>query len=370
MFSPLAQSNTSTGAALIVKNERDDVRLIAFYLPQFHRTKENDAWWGDGFTDWTNVRRALPAFPGHQQPRVPAQLGYYDLTDPQVPQLQAELARSSGVSAFCYYYYWFGDGKRMLEGPVDALLEPGSPDFPFCMCWANENWTKAWDGHDKTILVEQIYSPAEDVAFIRSLLPFFKDPRYVRVNGKPLLLVYRAENLPDAQATATRWRDICRTELGTDLFLLNVLSSQVGGATEGAAGFDAAVEFPPHGTIMTEVTLEQRRDGFRGAAVDYVSMAKEMLARAPYPFKFFRGVMPQWDNTPRRPDDGIAYVNTHPQNYFRWLQLAVQQTRAMHSGDERLVFINAWNEWGEGAYLEPDAEFGNAWLEATAAALK
>ncbi len=352
-------------------NNEVDVRLIAFYLPQFHRTKENDEWWGEGFTEWTNVRRARAAFPGHLQPRVPAQeLGYYDLTDPRIPQLQAELARKSGISAFCYYYYWFGQGKRMLERPVDALLKPGSPDFPFCMCWANENWTRTWDGQDSTILMQQTYSAEEDAAFIRSLLPFFKDRRHVRVNGKPLLLVYRVENLPDARATTTRWRDICRAELGVEPYLVNVLSTRFDGAPQATGGFDAAVEFPPHGTMMSEVPLEQRRPGFRGAAIDYISTARELLSRAPYPFKFFRGVMPQWDNTPRRPDDGICYVNTHPQNYLRWLQMAVRQTRKMHAGDERLVFINAWNEWGEGAYLEPDSEYGNAWLEATAAALK
>lgn len=356
-----------------MNTEINDVRLIAFYLPQFHQTKENDAWWGAGFTEWTNVRRAQPAFPGHQQPRVPAPpLGYYDLTDPKVPHVQAELARSHGIAAFCHYYYWFGDGKRMLERPVNALLEPGSPDFPFCMCWANENWTRTWDGEENAILIEQKYSPEEDLAFIQSLFPFFRDARYTKVNGKPLLLVYRAENLPDALATTTRWRNACLAELGVEPYLVQVLSTGKGADSTPpeTGGFDAAAEFPPHGTMMYEVELPQARPGFKSLALDYVATAMEMISRQPYPFKFFRGVMPGWDNTPRRPDDGMLFVNTHPRNYFRWLKEAVTQTRSMHAGDERLVFINAWNEWGEGAYLEPDAEYGTGWLQATAAALK
>ena len=172
-------------------------RSVAFYLPQFHRVAENDAWWGEGFTEWTNVRDGRPRFPGHTQPHVPGELGYYDLTDPDVRAAQASLAGRHGIDAFCYYHYWFG-GRRLLERPFDEVLRSGEPDFPFLLCWANEPWTRAWSGGGRHVLMPQPYSDIDDVAHIRALLPAFADPRYLRIDGRPVFLVYKAGELPDA----------------------------------------------------------------------------------------------------------------------------------------------------------------------------
>ncbi len=198
-------------------------RVIAFYLPQFHPIPENDAWWGAGFTEWTNVRKARPLFPGHYQPHVPADLGYYDLRDPGARQAQADLARAYGIYGFCYYHYWF-NGKRLLSQPFDAVLESGKPAFPFCLCWANHHWNRAWDGQATQLLMQQTYSAQDDLAHIRWLAPAFRDARYIRVAGKPLFLVYNASDLPDALRTTSLWRDEAHRLGMGDLFLVKVES--------------------------------------------------------------------------------------------------------------------------------------------------
>src|SRR5271170_3953131 len=206
---------------LIATNSARSPRFIAFYLPQFYPTPYNDEWWGKGFTEWTAVARARPRFRGHYQPHLPADLGFYDLRLPEVREAQADLARQHGVYGFCYYHYWF-NGRRLLERPLDAILELGKPDYPFCICWANENWTRTWDGLARNILIEQHYSEEDDFAHIRHLIPILEDRRYIRIEGKPLVLLYRVEVLPDAQKTAERWRtETQKAGLG-DIFLMNV----------------------------------------------------------------------------------------------------------------------------------------------------
>ena len=339
------------------------VRVIAFYLPQFHRIPENDAWWGEGFTEWTNVRKARRNFAGHAQPHVPGELGYYDLTEPGVREAQASLARAHGVDAFCYYYYWFG-GKRLLERPLDDVVASGRPDFPFCVCWANENWTRRWDGLDHEVLMRQRYSAADSADFIASLLPLFRDRRYVRIDGRPLLLVYKLAELPDVEGTVAIWRRACIDAGVGNPYLAAVQWTALDDPTRH--GFDAAVEFPPIGHAAESVVarLPERDPSFRGNAFRYANLAADYLLRPRPAFKAFAGVTPMWDNTARRQNDGMVVVDSTPALFGVWAQHALEQTRRRHAGDSRILFVNAWNEWAEGNHLEPDALHGRAYLEA------
>ena len=217
--------------------------VIAFYLPQFHPIPENDAWWGKGFTEWTSVTKACPLFRGHYQPHLPADLGFYDLRVAESREAQADLAREYGVTGFCYYHYWFS-GKRLLHRPFDEVLTSGRPDFPFCLCWANENWTRVWDGGDSEVLVEQTYSEQDDVAHIRWLARAFADPRYIRIKDKPLFIIYRAHKLPDIRKTTAIWRDECRSLGIGEIFLCRV-DTGTDILPPNEVGLDAAVEFQP-----------------------------------------------------------------------------------------------------------------------------
>ena len=345
-----------------------DVKLIAFYLPQFHPIPENDAWWGEGFTEWINVKRARPNFVGHYQPHLPGELGFYDLRAPETRAAQAELARVHGIHGFCYYYYWF-NGRRLLHRPLDDVVQSGQPDFPFCVCWANENWTRRWDGGNDELLVAQKYSPENEQALISDLVPLFRDPRYIRVRGRPLVLVYRANLLPEPRRATDIFRSVTRAAGDAEPYL--VMVHVPGMSPPGEWGFDAGVEFPPHSTEVNPLTedIEKLNPNFVGDVWDYVSAARYAIGRPLPDFPLFRGVMVGWDNTPRLQDNGHVFVNTHPENYRRWLSAMIAQTRQTKPPEERLVFINAWNEWGEGCYLEPDLQFGRGYLEATRAAL-
>ncbi len=349
--------------------EAPDVRLVAFYLPQFHPVPENDAWWGKGFTEWTNVARARPLFAGHEQPRLPADLGFYDLRLAETRDAQADLARRYGVGAFCYYFYWFG-GRRFLARPLSEMLASRRPDMPFCLCWANESLTRRWDGRDKDVLLEQVHTPESDRAFIEDALPYLADPRYLRVDGVPLLLVYRPPLLADPVGTLAYWRDRCRA---AGIGGLHVAGMETFGfADPRPLGFDSVVEFPPHGARGDDLTADiaDRPPEFRGRILDYPTVAARALARTAPDFRRFRGVMPGWDNTARRGLDAKIFIRSTPEAYGDWLRQAVARARAECPPGQRLVFVNAWNEWGEGAHLEPDQRHGHAYLRATAAALR
>ena len=226
------------------------VRCIAFYLPQFHPIRENDDWWGTGFTEWTNVTRATPLFPGHYQPHLPADMGFYDLRLSEVREQQAALARQYGIHGFCYYHYWFA-GRRLLEQPVEAVRASGRPDYPYCFCWANENWTRRWDGADNDILIAQDPNRTDDKRFITDLLPHLRDPRYIRVGGKALLIVYRVGLLPNAKRSAEIWRETARREGVGDLYICAAKTYDTSDPVY--YGFDAIVEFPPHGTRIGQI---------------------------------------------------------------------------------------------------------------------
>lgn len=346
----------------------DDVQLLAYFLPQFHAIPENDAWWSPGFTEWTNVRRARPNFQGHDQPRVPGELGYYDLLDPLTRAKQASLARQYGVNGFCYYHYWF-HGRRVLEKPLDIILKSREPDFPFCIFWANENWTKNWDGGSKELLIEQTHSVADDIAFIEHLLPFFADHRYIRVAGRPLLMIYRIDLFPDARRTIRLWQEVCRAQ-GVEAPYLVKADTKASGPPE-QYGADASVEFPPH-RLHAGSLLGGRSRGFvsdfSGTALSYRTVAAHMATAAEPPHTHFRTVVPGWDNTARRQKDGTILVDASPELYRAWLRETICRAQRVLPPGRRLVFINAWNEWAEGAYLEPDQTHGRAMLEATLAA--
>ena len=351
-------------------SDTNGVRAIAFYLPQFHPIPENDKWWGKGFTEWTYVTRANPLFPGHYQPHLPDELGFYDLRVPEVREAQAELAREHGIYGFCYHYYWFG-GKCLLERPLSEMLSTGEPDFPFCLSWANENWTRRWDGREQEILLKQEYSPQGDLAFIQGLLPVLSDRRYIRVKGKPLLLVYRTESLPNPKKTAEAWRQqAIKAGIG-DLYLCRVESFS--DAEPEDIGFDAACQFPPLFIGSPELDPALVFNGtdpsdFKGKMLDYRGLAQRAL-NSEVSYKRFFGVTPSWDNTPRRGNDAYMWLNSSPQEYENWFAQALTNTISRYQGEERLIFINAWNEWGEGCHLEPDQRFGRAFLQATSRAL-
>lgn len=334
-------------------------RLIAFYLPQFHPIPENDKWWGTGFTEWTNVVRAEPQFIDHYQPHLPGELGFYDLRVPETREQQAALAREHGVHGFCYYHYWFG-GRRLLDRPFREVLKTKAPDLPFCLCWANENWTRNWDGASDQILVAQAYSPQDDERFITELFDAFADDRYIRVDDKPLLLVYRPSLLPDARATAERWREACHRAGIGDLFLCNVHSLDA--VDPRSIGFDASVDFPPVNKPLTIARgIRFLNQDFTGNVCNY--WVPTQLDAPEY--TLFPTVVPSWDNTPRRDGRATILMGSTPERYGEWLDLACRHVMKEFAADRRLVFVNAWNEWGEGCHLEPDARYGRAYLETT-----
>ncbi len=350
-------------------------RLIAFYLPQYHPIPENDAWWGKGFTDWTNVARARPLFPGHYQPHIPADLGFYDLRLPEVRAAQAELAQQYGVDGFCYYHYWF-NGTRLLDRPFQEVLRSGKPALPFCLCWANENWSRRWDGLDHEILLRQEYSAADDLAHIRALLPAFADSRYICVNGRRLLLIYRTSLLPSPKQTAELWRETALKEGGVELYLVRVQNNGES-IDPGAIGFDAAVEFAPEwsaigaprwhhhkGRLLSRLRILPRAY-VAHRIYDYETLVRNLLARPAPDYRLFPCVTPSWDNSPRRQRDATIIRGADPAKYESWLTTALLRSCEQQSGDERLVFVNAWNEWGEGNHLEPDLKYGRAYLEST-----
>ncbi|MEY2169652.1 MULTISPECIES: glycoside hydrolase family 99-like domain-containing protein [unclassified Rhodanobacter] len=342
--------------------------VVAFYLPQFHPIPENDAWWGEGFTEWHNVTRALPQFEGHAQPRLPGELGFYDLRLADTMRRQMQLAREYGIGTFCSYFYWFA-GKTLLETPLQQWLADSTLDLPLCLCWANENWSRRWDGRADDILIGQRHSPADDLAFIEHVARYLADPRYLRVDGKPLLLVYRPGLLPDPKATAALWREWCRANGLGEIHLAYVQSfDRVDPRT---IGFDAAVEFPPNNTTPAPITARQRllNPDYRGDVHDWRELARQSMAQPDPAYPRYPGVNPGWDNEPRRSGSGRVFAHASPRGYRDWLRHAIGVARRRFPA-QPLVFVNAWNEWAEGAVLEPDSRLGHAWLEATRAALQ
>jgi len=347
------------------------LKAIAFYLPQFHPIPENDRWWGKGFTEWTNVSKAKPQFVGHYQPHLPGELGYYDLRLVETQRAQAELAKHYGIAGFCYHHYWFG-GHRLLERPFNTILANPDIDLPFCLCWANENWTRRWDGMESDILIAQNHSPEDDIAFIADIDPALRDPRYIRFQGRPILIVYRVSILPDARATAERWRNYCRSKGIGEIYL--VAARSFGITDPRPYGFDAAVEFPPHNAPHTVLNdkIELLNQDFAGLVLDYNALAQYYLNEGSDEYPVIKTVCPGWDNDARKPGRGHIFHGSTSSNYANWIRRACERTLDRLRVDKNqppLLFVNAWNEWGEGAYLEPDRKFGYAKLDVTARTL-
>ncbi len=360
------------------------VKAISFHLPQFHPIPENDLWWGKGFTEWTNVVRGKPLFQGHYQPHLPADLGFYDLRLEDTRLAQAELAREYGLYGFCYYHYWF-NGRLLLERPVTEIVASGKPEFPFCLCWANENWTKRWDGRESEILIQQVYSEADDVNHIRYLLPIFRDPRYIKIDGKPLFLVYRANRLPAPQRTLEIWRQEAELAGLQGLFLVRVESFPDETGDPRLLGFDCALEFQPRWQLLQGLRIfrskwwQRQRFGtadpafIRNTIVDYDCLVEKAINMPLPSYPFIRCVCPGFDNTPRRRSGAAILKNGTPASYERWLSSVVGKVRTSavpQNSFDSYVFINAWNEWAEGNHLEPCQKWGRAYLEATLQALK
>jgi 2-polyprenyl-3-methyl-5-hydroxy-6-metoxy-1,4-benzoquinol methylase len=349
------QTSTISGR----KNLSDEkIRLIAFFLTQFHPTPENDRWWGKGFTEWTNVTKAEALFEGHYQPHLPADLGFYDLRLREVRHEQIALAKQYGIDAFCYYYYWFS-GKRVLHRPLDDMLHDPESDMPFCLCWANENWTRRWDGADREILIAQEHLPNDDIEFIRSVIPFFNDSRYIRLDGAPFLIVYQPQRLPDPRKSARIWREYCEKAGIGPIHLCAALTND--NEDYEQFGFDSGLQFPPHNCRCENVNEAiDFYTPFHGRAVEYANFAQWYLDRTYESNNVFRTVSPCWDQTARVGSRAFLAINGTPANYEYWLAETLRST-----SEDRFVFINAWNEWAEGCHLEPDRRFQRLFLDAT-----
>ncbi|MCG7284907.1 glycoside hydrolase family 99-like domain-containing protein [Cellulomonas sp. ACRRI] len=342
-------------------------RAIAFYLPQYHPVPENDAWWGPGFTEWTNTVRARPLFPGHRQPHLPGDLGFYDLRVPEARAAQADLARAHGVAAFVYWHYWFGGGRRLLERPFAEVLASGEPTLPFCLAWANETWTGTWHGAPDRVLAEQTYPEGDDHAHLTALLPAFRDERYLRVGDRPVLVVHKPGELPDARRFVDRWQALARAAGLPGLYLVAEVSDWFdwgeGFPDAEAVGFDAGIQMRLP-VRFGRREFWRRRIGRRlGRGPEHYPVDPGFLERRPLPPTRQPCVMPNWDNTPRSGRRGIVMTGSSPDVFRRH----VADATALLAGrpeQERLLWVKSWNEWAEGNYLEPDAEHGTAWLEA------
>ena len=353
------------------------VRLIAFYLPQFHPIPENDAWWGKGFTEWTNVAKAKPLFPGHYQPHIPGDLGFYDLRVPETRAAQAEMARTYGIEGFCYWHYWFS-GKRLLERPFNEVLKSGEPNFPFCLAWANQTWTGIWHGASDRILIEQTYPGIQDYqAHFYAVLSAFQDPRYTTCEGKPVFIVHRPAELPEPRRFTDLWRELAVKTGLKGIYFLGIAGHRW---SPNENGFDASILDNPGVALqcLTERPLPLPGKVWRKASRLCASRYKPMLglptviryrdvmqcACPPLNEKFtqYPCVIPNWDNTPRSGANGVVFHQSAPELFWIHFRQALEQSMHRELG-KRFVFVKSWNEWAEGNYLEPDLRFGHQYLD-------
>lgn len=364
------------------------LKPIAINLPQFHPFPENDKWWGKGFTEWTNVTKAKPLYKGHYQPHLPTDLGFYDLRLEEARIAQAEMAIEYGIYGFCYYHYWF-NGKRLMERPLDDMLKTNTPDFPFMLCWANENWSRRWDGSDHLLLIEQNYSISDAIEHCRSLIPFFSDNRYIQVDGKPVFCFYKPELIPNIDDYVYSFREEAQRH-GIELYLCFMES------WTGFSGkyFDAAIEFQPQSKYLIPYMDAIQKSSFFNLLnnsfflelfkylgvlnryngriqkirtnLDFNGYVDYVMSNYEHPnnYKRYPGVTPMWDNTARRGKSAFLFKNSTPEKYGEWLKFH-KQNFSPYSKDENFIFINAWNEWAEGNHLEPCIKWGKSYLNVT-----
>lgn len=351
----------------------NNIRLIAFYLPQFHPIPENDKWWGKGFTEWTNVGKAKPLFCGHYQPRVPADLGYYDLRVPETRKAQADMARKYGIEGFMYWHYWFGNGKRLLERPFNEVLQSGEPNFPFALAWANESWKGFAHGlKNRNVLIEQEYPGEEDyIAHFNAILPALKDPRYITVDGKPIFMIYKPLDVPDISGFIELWQNMAKENGLKGIYFIG---------HNNRADIDDEQIINIHGidavnpTRLTEYIVNHRSKYVKGIqylvrhvfkrpyVYDYKHVSEYFLNDKDTRENIFPSVIPNWDHSPRSGYNAIVLKNSTPSLFAKHLERAITLVKHKER-DHRIIFIKSWNEWAEGNYIEPDLKYGKQYLE-------
>lgn len=350
------------------RRRESDPKIIAYYLPQYYPDPHNDKWWGRGSTEWTNTSKAVPQYLGQYQPRLPGELGFYDLRIKENQRRQVELAKMYGIYGFCFYYYWF-NGERLLDVPLDNFINNKEIDFPFSLCWVNESWTKQWSGASNEVLMVQPKDINSYKRFIDSCLPYFRHKNYIKVNGKILLTIYRPDDLPNETEILKYWRSRVKDELGCDLYLVasighnNQYNSQY-----VERGWNAASEFSPgpYIPLMKDVTKEKKYvcKIFQGKVYDYQEFVQSKKYMNFFGKKIYKAVCPMWDNTPRKLNRAIVLDGANPELFKYWLEDIIDVTIANKILDDNLIFLNAWNEWAEGAYIEPDLKWQYGYLEA------
>ncbi len=370
------------------------VRVIALYLPQFHPIPENDEWWGKGFTEWTNVKKAKPLCKGHVQPRVPADLGYYDLRDPETRERQAELAREAGIEGFCYYHYWFGNGRQLLERPFNEVLASGKPDFPFCLCWANHDWTnKSWKkGNTQksgSMIMQMQYSEEDHINHFYNILPAFRDKRYITVDGKPLFAVWAPRNIPNGKRFVELWQNLARQNGLPGIHFVGYTANankklpngklSLYETNKASAFYQSVLDIGYDAVISSGLTRAQSIiQGRLGLAwniltyktripssshLDYSKVMRHYYVDEDAWENVYPTLLPQWDRTPRAGSKTEFLINSSPGKFQSTIEEALSYLKDKTS-EHRILFLKAWNEWGEGNYVEPDQQFGHGWLDA------
>lgn len=380
-------------------NNRAKARVIAFYLPQYHPIPENNKWWGKGFTEWTNVAKAKPLFKGHVQPHIPTDLGFYDLRMPEIREEQAKLAKEAGIEGFCYWHYWFGKGKRLLERPFNEVLISGTPDFPFCIGWANESWSnKSWNAKSESIkdatLMEQTYVESEYDDHFYEVLPALKDKRYITVDGKPLFLIFSPYAIPDQKRFIDRWRELAHGNGLPGIHFVgitnNISMREIGSYNSGKARIPSFDEAALHYNYLLERGFDAinsrgqlRAEMLAGSRVR--TFAKKILAKAFHfdmlsKFKMsdinkylfvkedawenaYPTIIPNWDRSPRSGRKAVVYTDSTPTEFKHQVEKALELVKEKQN-EHKIIFLKSWNEWGEGNFMEPDMQYGHGYLDA------